>query len=50
LLVSPASLTRLAEGLLSAKLVPLRGCGHLAFVTRPECVAEEVNRFVLGDD
>ncbi len=49
LLVSPTSLAKLAEGVADSKTVSLRGCGHLAFVTRPECVAAEVKQFVLGD-
>jgi 3-oxoadipate enol-lactonase len=48
LLVSPQSLTDLAEGLTGSTVVPLRGCGHLAFATRPECVAQEVKQFILG--
>jgi pimeloyl-ACP methyl ester carboxylesterase len=47
LLVSPQSLATLAEGVAGAKAVSLRGCGHLAFVTRPECVAQEVRQFIL---
>jgi pimeloyl-ACP methyl ester carboxylesterase len=46
LLVSPASLRSLATGIADARLVHLRGCGHLAFVTQPERVAEEVRRFL----
>jgi pimeloyl-ACP methyl ester carboxylesterase len=49
LLVSPKSLATLAEGVANAKAVSLRGCGHLAFVTRPECVAQEVRQFILGE-
>jgi len=49
LLVSPTSLAKLAEGVTDSKTVSLRGCGHLAFVTRPECVAAEVKQFILGD-
>jgi pimeloyl-ACP methyl ester carboxylesterase len=48
LLVSPESLATLAEGVADAKTVSLRGCGHLAFVTRPECVAQEVRQFIPG--
>jgi pimeloyl-ACP methyl ester carboxylesterase len=48
LLVSPQNLTKLAGGVANAKLVSLRGCGHLAFVTRPECVAQEVTQFIRG--
>jgi 3-oxoadipate enol-lactonase len=50
LLVSPQSLATLAEGVARSSVVPLRGCGHLAFVTRPECVAQEVKRFILGGE
>jgi pimeloyl-ACP methyl ester carboxylesterase len=48
LLASPQSLRQLVGGIEDAKRVVLPGCGHLAFVTRPERVAEEVERF-LGD-
>jgi pimeloyl-ACP methyl ester carboxylesterase len=48
LLVSPQSLHDLTHGLPRARAVPLPGCGHLAFVTRPERVAAEVKRF-LGE-
>jgi 3-oxoadipate enol-lactonase len=46
LLVSAASLRTLAAGLRDPQLVQLRGCGHLAFVTQPERVAEEVRQFL----
>jgi pimeloyl-ACP methyl ester carboxylesterase len=46
LLVSPASLRSLATGIAGARVVQLRGCGHLAFVMQPERVAEEVRRFL----
>jgi len=46
LLVSPASLQTLAKGIADARLVQLRGCGHLAFVTQPERVAQEVKEFL----
>ena len=48
LLVSPQSLRDLTHRLPRARAVPLPGCGHLAFVTRPERVAAEVKRF-LGE-
>ncbi len=48
LLVSPQSLHDLTHGLPDARAVNLAGCGHLAFVTRPERVAAEVKRF-LGE-
>lgn len=46
LLVSEASLKALARGIPHAKQVQLSNCGHLAFVTQPERVAEEVRRFL----
>jgi pimeloyl-ACP methyl ester carboxylesterase len=46
LLVSEASLAALCEGIADCRQVDLRGCGHLAFATRPERVAEEVTRFL----
>jgi pimeloyl-ACP methyl ester carboxylesterase len=46
LLVSDRSLRALAEGISRAQLVRLAGCGHLAFVTKPQRVAEEVKAFL----
>ena len=46
LLVSDRSLRELAEGLPRVRLVRLDGCGHLAFVTQPQSVADELNRFL----
>ena len=46
LLVSEAGLRTLATELPRARAVQLPGCGHLAFVTRPERVAEEVRGFL----
>jgi len=46
LLVSERSLEALKEGLTRARIVRLSGCGHLAFVTRPGQVADEVRRFL----
>lgn len=46
LLVSKPSLAALEEGLPRARLVRMGGCGHLAFVTRPERVADEWERFL----
>jgi len=46
-LVSEQSLRELATGLAHARLVRLPDCGHLAFVTTPYRVAEEVERFFL---
>jgi pimeloyl-ACP methyl ester carboxylesterase len=48
LLASPQSVRDLAGSITDARRVELPGCGHLAFVTRPERVAEEVNRFLQG--
>jgi len=45
LLVSDKSLHELEAGLPNAESVSLPGCGHLAFVTDPERVAAEVQRF-----
>jgi len=45
LLVSERSLKALCAGLPDNRLVRLPGCGHLAFVTRPKRLAEEVVRF-----
>ena len=42
LLVSPRNLAALAEGIKGSRLETLSGCGHLAFVTRPDLVAEQV--------
>jgi len=46
LLVSPAGLRQLAKELPAGKASLLPGCGHLAFVTRPGRVAEEVRTFL----
>ena len=46
LLVSPQSLRDLVRSLDDAQRVDLPGCGHLAFVTQPERVADEVKRFL----
>jgi pimeloyl-ACP methyl ester carboxylesterase len=46
LLVSPAGLRELASGFPESKAVQLPGCGHLAFVTQPQRVAEEVRMFL----
>jgi pimeloyl-ACP methyl ester carboxylesterase len=46
LLVSEQSLSKLCRGLGQNKLVRLKGCGHLAFVTQPHRVAEEVTQFL----
>jgi pimeloyl-ACP methyl ester carboxylesterase len=46
LLVSSKSLGELSSGIRNCKAVNLTGCGHLAFVTRPDRVASEVSRFL----
>jgi pimeloyl-ACP methyl ester carboxylesterase len=46
LLVSAAGLRQLAKELPAGKATMLPGCGHLAFVTRPGKVAEEVRSFL----
>jgi 3-oxoadipate enol-lactonase len=46
LLVSRQSLQDLAQGIPRTQLVALPGCGHLAFVTRPDKVAHEVKQFL----
>ena len=46
LLVSPRSLADLGHGIGNARVVRLPGCGHLAFVTQPERVADETQRFL----
>jgi pimeloyl-ACP methyl ester carboxylesterase len=45
LLVSGDSLSALRDGLRDCRLVRLPGAGHLAFVTHPKQVAEEIRRF-----
>jgi 3-oxoadipate enol-lactonase len=46
LLVSSRSLHTLCRGLRRSRLVRLPGCGHLGFVTHPDRVAAEVERFL----
>jgi pimeloyl-ACP methyl ester carboxylesterase len=46
LLVSPQSLRDLVISIADSRRVDLPGCGHLAFVTRPDRVADEVERFL----
>jgi len=48
LLVSPQSLQALTEGIPEARLVNLPGCGHLAFATHPQRLADEVKQFLQG--
>ncbi len=50
LLVSRQSFGDLATALPTAHSVSLPGCGHLAFVTHPDRVAEEVRRFLGAED
>jgi pimeloyl-ACP methyl ester carboxylesterase len=47
LLVSPASLAALTGGIAQCEQVALPNCGHLAFVTHPQHVADRVRRFLL---
>jgi 3-oxoadipate enol-lactonase len=46
LLVSPKGLRDLVDSLPEARAIRLQGCGHLAFVTHPDEVAEQVRRFL----
>jgi pimeloyl-ACP methyl ester carboxylesterase len=46
LLVPPPSLRELAASLPDAQCVRMAGCGHLAFVTHPDRVADEILRFL----
>jgi pimeloyl-ACP methyl ester carboxylesterase len=46
LLVSRPSLEALCNGLCNGKSATLTGCGHLAFVTQPEHVAQEMAGFL----
>ena len=50
LLVSEGSLNDLCLGLPNAQVATLSGCGHLAFVTHPQRVAKEVERFTRAND
>ncbi len=45
LLVSEESVTALCAGIADGCKVELPGCGHLAFVTQPDLVSDEVRRF-----
>ena len=49
LLVSERSLQALCTGVPRAKLVRLAKCGHLAFATRPDRVADEVRAFLTSE-
>jgi len=46
LLVSPQSLGDLTRGIARSRLVTLPGCGHLAFATHPQRLAEEIKQFL----
>src|SRR5262249_24886036 len=46
LLVSERSLRDLCHGIARARMVRLPSCGHLAFVTQPARVADQVYRFL----
>jgi pimeloyl-ACP methyl ester carboxylesterase len=48
LLVSPSSLEDLANGLPDGRGELLPQCGHLAFVTHPQFVAEKLHAFISG--
>jgi pimeloyl-ACP methyl ester carboxylesterase len=49
ILVSEKSLRDLSDGIADARQVRLSGCGHLAFVTQPQLVADEVNAFLRSE-
>jgi pimeloyl-ACP methyl ester carboxylesterase len=46
MLVSPKNLQALREGIPHARVTSLSRCGHLAFLTQPERVANEVIAFL----
>jgi pimeloyl-ACP methyl ester carboxylesterase len=46
-LVSPRSLEALCDGIDDSQYLPLPNCGHLAFVTHPELVAQKVREFLV---
>jgi len=46
LLASPQSVQNLSRSIDEARRIELPGCGHLAFVTQPRRVADEVSRFL----
>jgi pimeloyl-ACP methyl ester carboxylesterase len=48
ILVSERTLRDLCAGIPNSLLVRLRSCGHLAAVTQPDAVAEEVERFLCN--
>jgi pimeloyl-ACP methyl ester carboxylesterase len=45
-LVSPGSLHALCRGIRNVSQVRLPGCGHLAFVTRPDLIGRHVEQFL----
>jgi pimeloyl-ACP methyl ester carboxylesterase len=49
-LVSDRSLGHLRDGISELSFVRLSRCGHLAFITHPQRVAEEVKSFLLSED
>ncbi len=48
LLVSDGSLKALCRGIRRCEQARVAGCGHLAFVTRPQRIASEIHRFLEG--
>jgi 3-oxoadipate enol-lactonase len=50
LLVSRPSLQALEGGLRSVRRVDLPNCGHLAFVTHPEWLADEIEAFLVDNN
>ncbi len=49
-LVSDRSMNYLRQGISDIKLVRLPKCGHLAFITQPQRVAQEVKSFLLSNE
>jgi pimeloyl-ACP methyl ester carboxylesterase len=49
-LVSDPSLRDLRQGISGSQVVRLRGCGHLAFITEPRRVAQEVKSFLSNKE
>jgi pimeloyl-ACP methyl ester carboxylesterase len=49
-LVSDRGLRDLREGISGSQVVRLRGCGHLAFITEPRRVAQEVKSFLSSKE
>jgi len=48
-LVPPRSLAVLRDGIDDSQYQPLPNCGHLAFVTHPELVAQMVHTFLADE-